>query len=724
MKRSLQFFVLFVFAFEHELSAQASAAAPTASAESYALIPFPRELALRPLVALRGGVYVAPPSHVADAATASQLRASLRALGIRVVSSPTPGGVTVALSRASDAGAHRTLARDTLRFDSTMTAEGYVLLTTASRVDVIGASDAGVFYGVQTLLQLVQGTGATASLLGARIRDWPAMRWRGFHDDLSRGPIPTLAFQKQQLRTLAAYKLNVYSPYFEHTLAYEAYPLAAPPGGQFSNADIRDLVAYAKTLHIDVIPEQEAFGHLHHLLKWETYSTLAETPHGHVLAPGQPGSMDFVRSTFAEIAALFPSNFLHIGADETFELGRGQTKDRVEAEGKRLGKDAREGVGVVYVDFVNRIATALAPLHKRLLFWGDVAMNHPALAKTLPKEMIAVAWWYDAKDNYDTYLVPFRDAGIETWVAPGVNSWNRVYPNNAATLTNIRNFVRDGQRLGSTGMLNTSWDDDGDAIFNQTWYGVLFGAAASWQVGESSIPQFQSTYGRAFHGDTTGRVNEAQRKLMAAHTLLQSVSVGDASNYLFWLDPWSAEGRFVTEKTKPILRQLRLLAEGALLDLHVANRAQPLRESEAIAAMELGARRLNMIGMKFQFAEEVAEMYARAYASTTDTVTATVPTRDLGDITGINGRLQDLRDEYGVLRTMYEAAWLRENKPYWLNNVTARFDQAQQLWIARADRVNQARQRWYRDRTLPPASELGIPVVPAKPILPQKSVQP
>ena len=710
--------------FGRALAAQVGPAAPTATAESYALIPAPRELTLRPLVALRGGVYVAPPSHVADAATATQLRTSLRARGLRVVNAAAPGVVTVALSRASDTNAKRMLVHDTLRFDSTMTAEGYVLLTTASRVDVIGASDAGVFYGVQTLLQLVQGSGATALLLGARIRDWPAMRWRGFHDDLSRGPIPTLAFQKQQLRTLAAYKLNVYSPYFEHTLAYESYPLAAPPGGQLSNADIRDLVAYAKTLHMDVIPEQEAFGHLHHLLKWETYSPLAETPHGHVLAPGQPGSMEFVRATFAEIATLFPSKFLHIGADETFELGRGQTKDRVEAEGKRLGKDAREGVGAVYVDFVNRIATALAPLHKRLLFWGDVAMNHPALAKTLPKDMIAVAWWYDPKESYDSYLVPFRDAGIETWVAPGVNSWNRVYPNNAATLTNIRNFVRDGQRLGSTGMLNTSWDDDGDVIFHQAWYGVVFGAAASWQAGESSIPHFQSAYGRAFHGDTTGRVNEAQRKLMAAHVLLQSVSVGDASNYLFWLDPWSSEGRFVTEKTKPILRQLRLLAEGALLDLHAANRAHSLREPAAIAAMELGARRLNMIGMKFQFAEEVAEMYARAYASTTDTVAATVPTRDLGDITGINGRLQDLRDEYGVLRTMYEDAWLRENKPYWLNNVTARFDQAQQLWISRADRINQARQRWYRDRTLPPASELGIPVVPVKPILPVKPIVP
>ncbi len=716
--------MLLVFAFGHDLAAQRTTPAQATSAESYALIPAPRELVVRPMVALRGGVYVALSQHAADRATGAQLRTALRARGIRVVNTAAVGAVIVTLSRTSDVSAQRVLTHDTLQFDRVMTAEGYVLRTTESRVDIIGASDAGVFYGVQTLLQLVQGSGATASVNGARIRDWPAMRWRGFHDDLSRGPIPTLAFQKQQLRTLAAFKLNVYSPYFEHTLAYKSYPLAAPPGGQFSNADIRELVAYATTLHIDVIPEQEAFGHLHHLLKWETYSPLAETPHGHVLAPGQPGSMDFVRSTFAEIATLFPSQFLHIGADETFELGRGQTQERVEAEGKRLGKDAREGVGAVYVDFVKRIATALAPLHKRLLFWGDVAMNHPALAKTLPTDMIAVAWWYDPKDRYDNYLIPFREAGIETWVAPGVNSWNRVYPNNAATLTNIRNFVRDGQRLGATGMLNTSWDDDGDAIFNQAWYGVLFGAAASWQSGESSIPQFQSSYGRAFHGDTTGRVNEAQRKLMAAHTLLQSVSVGDASNYLFWLDPWSAEGRFVTEKTKPILRQLRLLAEGALLDLHAASLGQSLREPDAVTAMELGARRLNMIGMKFQFAEEVAEMYARAYASTTDTIAATVPTRDLGDITGINGRLQDLRDEYGVLRTMYEASWLRENKPYWLNNITARFDQVQQLWILRADRVNQARQRWYRDRTLPPASELGIPVVPVKPILPVKPVVP
>ena len=696
---------------------------PAEVAAGYTLIPAPRELITGAALALRRGIFVAQPARAADRATTAQLRDFFRERHIRLATTSN-AVVTVTLHRVGEPDATRLIKRSGLKFDSAMTAEGYVLIASGGTVDVIGASDAGVFYGVQTLQQLVQDTGSAASFLGATIRDWPAMRWRGFQDDLSRGPIPTLAFQKKQLRTLAAYKLNVYSPYFEHSLPYDAYPLASPPGNQMSNADIAALVDYARTLHIDVIPEQEAFGHLHHLLKWETYSAMAETPHGHVLAPGQPGSMEFVRASFAEIAKRFPSQFLHIGADETFELGRGQTKERIESEGKRLGKDTREGVGAVYVDFVKKIAAELAPLHKRLLFWGDVAMNHPDLTRTLPKDMIAVAWWYDPKESYDNYLTPFRDAGIETWVAPGVNNWNRVYPNNANMLTNIRNFVRDGQRLGSTGMLNTSWDDDGEAIFNQTWYGVLFGAAAAWQPGESSIPRFEASFGRTFHGDTTGRLDDAQRKLAAAHKLLQSVGVGDASDYLFWLDPWSAEGRFVTEKTKPVLRNVRLLAEGALLDLHAARRSQPLRETDALSALELGARRTNLIGMKLQFAEEVSEMYARAYDATVNPTPGASPTRELGDITGINGRLQDLRDEYGVLRSMYEQAWMRENSSYWLNNVTARFDQSQQLWISRADKVNQARQRWYRDRTLPPATELGIPVVPVRPILPIKAVVP
>ena len=121
------------------------------------------------------------------------------------------------------------------------------------------------------------------------------MRYRGLDDDLSRGPVPTLEFQKKMIRTIAAYKVNLYSPYFEQTMQYAANPLAAPPNGAMSAADARALVEYARPFHVTVIPEQEAFGHLHHTLVWEQYSELAETPHGAVLAPGQPGSIALIK---------------------------------------------------------------------------------------------------------------------------------------------------------------------------------------------------------------------------------------------------------------------------------------------------------------------------------------------------------------------------------------------------------------------------------------------
>jgi len=108
--------------------------------------------------------------------------------------------------------------------------------------------------------------------------------------------------------------------------------------------------------------------------------------------------------------------------------------------------------------------------------------------------------------------------------------------------------------------------------------------------------------------------------------------------------------------------------------------------------------------MKFQFADEVVAMYDRA----SDT-TSKAPQRDLADITGTNGRLQDLRDGLSLIRDEYEKAWLRENRPYWLHNVLARYDLNTQLWVARADRVTLARQEWNRSRKLPPAQSLGIP---------------
>ena len=675
----------------------AVAAAPAvAQTAPLPLIPLPREVIRGTRVPLPNGVAITHGDGADDAFTARDLAESLAERRIRSDSVPGGGRFRVELLRLGTARASQVMRDHKVSFDTVMSAEGYLLLADSTAAHVIGATAKGVFYGAQTLKQLVSGTANAAVLQAAAIRDWPAMKYRGFHDDLSRGPVPTLAYQKAQIRRFAAFKLNVFSPYYEHSLAYSANPLIAPPRGAMTREDVRELIAYAAKYHIDVIPEQEAFGHLHHVLKYEIYSPLAETPHGHVLAPGNPGSMELIKSWFSEIDSLFTSRFVHIGADETVELGRGQTRDRVKAD----------GLGKVYLQFVRDIDAALKPNGKRLMIWADIAMNSPQLVRILPKDMVAVCWDYWSFNGFERCLKPFADAGMETWVAPGVNNWNKVYPNNAVALRNIQTFVRDGQKMGATGVLNTNWDDDGDALFEQVWYGVLFGAAAGWQPGESSIEQFELSYGRVFHGDTTGKIDEAQRRLSAAHAALVQTNQSDGRNDLYWLDPWSAEGQIVSAKIRPGLKALRIQAESALVLIAQARALQPnLREQSALEAMEVGARRLDFIGMKFQFADEIAQMYARA-----STPINPQTSEDLNDIASpLNGRIGDLKEGYVLGREVYEHAWANENRPTYLGNLTNRYDNAAQLWIQRSDQIRAAMAQFRRDKTLPSMEQLGIP---------------
>jgi hexosaminidase len=680
---------------------------------SLRLVPKPRELSYVRQVPLRTGVTIEVGTSAADKFTAADLTEELKARGVQVVTArPTPPRtVRVLLLRTSGPTAKALLRRMKLTWSDTLGTEGYMIVPDSNRLAVIADSAQGLFYGVQTVKQLLAGNGATASLNFVSVRDWPAMKYRGLHDDLSRGPIPTLEYQKKQIRTFAAYKLNVYSPYYEHTLEFASNPMANVPGGYMTREQVRELIAYARNYHIDVIPEQEAFGHLHHVLKWELYAPLAETSHGHVIAPGQPGSMALIKQMFAEIDSLFPSRFIHLGADETFELGRGQTQDRVKAE----------GIGPVYVGFLKEIADSLKYTGKRLLFWGDVAMNHPELVKELPKDMIAVAWDYGLGPNWERLVTPFRlDVNMETWVAPGVSNWNRVYPNNFVALRNIQGFVREGQRWGATGVLNTSWDDDGDALFDQTWYGVLFGAAASWQKGESSIPDFEKSFGRVFHNDTTGKIDEAQRKLSAAQARLRDAGVGDASTFLFYLDPWSTEGQLLNARMLPAARDVRIMAESALvLIAQVRRSGQPLRELQALSSMELGARRIDWLAAHFQFADEIAGMYAKIVASDTTREGRSDAGRLFGDITSINGRIQDMREGYANLKQMYRDAWALENRPYWIDNVMARFDVPTQLWVQRQQVIAAAWREYNRTRKAPSAESIGVPppFVPPPPVV-------
>ena len=303
--------------------------------------------------------------------------------------------------------------------------------------------------------------------------------------------------------------------------------------------------------------------------------------------------MKLTHDMFQELAQIYPGPFLHLGADETQELGKGQTKAEVDSR----------GLGAVYLDFMAKIVADLQPLNRKLLFWGDIAYHEPDLLKQMPdsfkKATIAVAWEYNPQPKgFDRFIKPFTDAKFETWVAPGVNNWSRVYPNYNNGLSNIQQFTADGQKLGATGQLNTIWNDDGEALVNGDWYGVLFGAEACMaSSGEAPIPTFQSSYGENFHGDLTGKIDEAQREMMATHKLLKDLAIqGRRAGSALLAGPWNADAASASQvKLRPILAsELRMHAE--------KKRAHPRRRSTKCQSrtcarpmpfdvLELGARR-------------------------------------------------------------------------------------------------------------------------------------
>jgi hexosaminidase len=673
---------------------------PALCSSQLRFLPAPREARFDGETALPAAIALSVPGHDAeDEFAARDLEQAAKEAGLSAAFESRQA-YRILLLRTGSPEAKAVLARRHLAFDTPMLDEGYTLAIEPNEAFVVANTASGVFYGVQTLKQLLPLPGGKRVLPTGTVRDWPAMKYRGIDDDLSRGPFPTLEFQKHQIRVFAAFKINVYSPYMEHTLLYPNRPLAAPPGSSLTPAEVAELVRYARQYHVMVVPEQEAFGHLHQVLKYDLYQDVAETPHGHVLAPGQPGTLPLIKDWFTQVAEEFPSPFLHIGADETFDLGVGRTQPQVLAK----------GYGPVYVEFLKQIHDELAPLHRRLLFWGDIGGADPAAVAGLPKDMIAVPWNYWDTKGFDKMLDPFAKAGIETWVSPGDSNWNEVFPVAQKAFGNIQGFIRDGQRMGSTGALTTVWNDDGEGLFNLDWYGILFGAAAAWQPGESSIAPYQEAYGQLFHGDPTGKIDQAEKELMEAQEGLASAHTGWTSDNLFWLDPWSAEGQAISAKLLPVAPELRIHTERAIVLIAQARAANPqLREQDALSAMDMGARRLDLIGLNFELSREIAETYATVLARQHDKTQGSATHNMLDEISSMFGRCQDMRDAYSASKVEYSRVWLSENRPYWLNNVTVRFDLRIEEWQRRGERFAKVTRDFENGKELPSATDLGLP---------------
>ena len=583
-------------------------------------------------------------------------------------------------------------------------AQGYVLDVAPGRVFVAGKDSAGLFYGVQTLCQLIVDSGQNTTILGARVRDWPALLYRGTQVDLSRGPVPKLSYLKRIVHTVAEFKLNQLYMYMEDSFRLDGQPLLGVLSDTLSREDWKELIAYAARYHVDIIPAQNSCGHLHKVLRFEQYSGLGERSHGHVLAPGAP-SYAFLQELYGQMVTLFPSAFYHVGCDETWELGRGRSASRVQ----------QEGVGKVYVENLKQVAGILKPYHKQVIFWGDITLEHPEVIKDLPKDLIVASWEYFLHPSYEKWIKPYVEAGLKVIVCPWIANTSQTMPDCEEAAANIGKFTEDGKRLGAIGVNNTVWNDDGETLYGLNWWGIAYGAACAWEPQTPSVEDFDQQYDWAFYRNNTDhRFIEAIKKLSRLNERLRASGLGDmygqryggTQNQLFWRDPFSPQGRAELRLALPVAGELRRLAEEAYVTF-AASAGQARRNGDTLVNLRFAALRLDALGMRWQYMQEIAERYANALAHQNDK-DRKFAWNELIEIESLNGRLEDLRDYTTRLRGLYEELWLSENLPGWLPNILQLYDRQSLLWQEKIEVFKQVHLDFRQRKPLPTAESLGL----------------
>lgn len=395
----------------------------------------------------------------------------------------------------------------------------YFLRIDTRGVRIESACSDGWFAAVATLRQLLREHGRR--LPHVMIEDWPDFSRRGVLLDVSRGRVPRLETLLELVDQLADFKINEFQLYIEHTFAYRNYRPVWRGWGALTGLEIRKLDARCRELGIDLVPNQNSFGHLRQWLAYRPLKELAEVSRPYesedgdfvrfpsTLAPGHSRVLPFLRGLYDELLPNFSSRFFNVGCDETWDLGRGQSRALCERKGK----------GRVYLDFLKAIHREVSARGRTTMFWGDMILRYPEQIHALPRNMIALNWGYEADHPFDRETAAFAKAGLRFYVCPGTSTWMTLIGRHDNALANLRSAAVAGRKRVALGYLIADWGDGGHPQpLAVSYLPYLAGAALSWCARSFDEGLLVPVLNRDVFHDSSGRLGEAARALGFAHT--------------------------------------------------------------------------------------------------------------------------------------------------------------------------------------------------------------
>ena len=363
------------------------------------------------------------------------------------------------------------------RFEISITGKG---------IKISSSGEAGLFYGLQTVSQLVDQFGT--QLPDIEIEDWPDFKARGAMIDISRCKVPSMRTLFDLADILASLKINHLELYTEHTFAFSAHEIVWRDSSPVTAQEIIELDAYCADRFIELVPNLNSFGHFERWLKYHEYKHFAEcpdgftTPWGHKPSSGSTlkpdaKSLELVGSLFEEYLPNFRSGSFNVGCDETWELGQGWSKSLCDKKGKTK----------VYLDHLLGIHKLVSKNKRKMMFWADIILHEPKYVDDLPRDIIALNWGYEHSHPFEKETKVFAKYGVPFYVCPGTSSWNTLTGRTDNCIKNLISAAANGKRNGAAGYLITDWGDSGHHQYLPISYtGLLAGAAYSWSL-KSSI---------------------------------------------------------------------------------------------------------------------------------------------------------------------------------------------------------------------------------------------
>lgn len=530
--------------------------------------------------------------------------------------------------------------------------EAYRLIITPAGIEIYVCADAGSYYALQTLRELLKIYGTILPL--CRIEDEPDFRRRGVFYDCSRGKVPKLYTLKELVKRLAKWKINELQLYIENVFTFKQHPDIGKGYCPFTPKEILSLQDHCRIHHIRLVGSLASFGHFEKILALPRYRRLGEMPGfrnfpgGTTLCPIDPGSIKLISELYREFLPLFEAEDFNVCCDETWELGKGRSKKRT----RRIGS------GRVYLEFLLKIHRLCQRHGKRMNVWADILLKYPELLKELPGDIVLLNWEYEQDGANISRTREIAEAGMAFMVCPGTSGWLTHGSRMLNSMCNISNFAKQGRKFYAEGLLNTDWGDNGHRNFlGVSLHGFAHGAAHAWNGGAVDNEKFTENFCFHFFGQKNKSMAKSL-KLLGSNYLTCGYTVPNKSLlYEALIEPLTVQKSqrrssidMMTEKgLRKIISQVSNLTIWPVTD-------KSTEKFERLALKELAlAGRMDYIAAKRALAVKALWVGKRMKQS---------------DHKLLNQQMQEMAKDFRTL-------WLERNKPSRLNDNLKLFQKVQ-----------------------------------------------